>query len=510
LTKFSPIINNSLVFQLLTNSLKTLEKYKENSPLLRFLTTTPQYSRETFFKKSRFHSYLARATAIITKPFAAAGASFEAYQPYSKIFSLKLPGTVQNSGSWRSLSGIGVESALWLMICYPLIDFFLRKVPALAFLSSGWDELLMVFILLAWPVQMAFRGSLSYRYTPLDLPILIYVGITLFLFFMRSWNLSLAIEGARVYLEYLVWFFIGSNLIQNKKQFSALMKGIALVALIVSAYGIFQHLTGIETPAEWIDKAEAGIQTRVFSIVVSPNVLGSLLIPFMMITAGQLLSSHKPWERWTWLGVLGVLAACMVFTYSRGAWLALCLAALIFCLLYNPRLIFLAVIGAFAALKLVPGINSRFSYLFSSAYINSSQRGGRLALWQAALEKFRHDPIFGSGFGTFGGAVAARRVPDGFYVDNFFLKTLAEAGIIGLMAFVWLVFSLIRAGWATFKSIIDPDLKIMAGAILAGLIGVAAHNGVENIFEVPMMASYFWLLAGMLLALPQIEKKPDK
>ncbi|NTW05057.1 MAG: polymerase [Peptococcaceae bacterium] len=510
MTKFIHMINNSLVFQLVTSSLKTLDKYKEKSSLIRFLTTPPLYTKDAFLKKSGLYSLLSKALSTMARPFTAAGAFFDTYRPYSKISGLKLPKAAQDSSSWRTLSGIRVESALWLMIFYPIIDFFLRKIPSLAFLSSGWDELLMVAILLAWPVQMAFRDRLHYRYTPVDLPILIYIGITLFLFFMRSWNLSLAMEGTRVYLEYLIWFFIGSNLLQNKKQFYALMKGIALVALIVAAYGIFQQITGIETPAEWVDKAEAGIQTRVFSIVVSPNVLGSLLIPFIMITGGQLLSSHKRWERWAWLGVLGVLATCMIFTYSRGAWLALGLAALIFCLLYNPRLIFLAIIGAFAAIKLVPGIGSRFSYLFSSAYINSSQRGGRLALWQAALEKFKHDPIFGSGFGTFGGAVAARRVPDGFYVDNFFLKTLAEAGIIGLMAFVWLLFSLIRSGWAAFKSIRDPDLKIMAGAILAGLIGVAAHNGVENIFEVPMMASYFWLLAGMLLALPMIEKTPEK
>ena len=41
--------------------------------------------------------------------------------------------------------------------------------------------------------------------------------------------------------------------------------------------------------------------------------------------------------------------------------------------------------------------------------------------------------------------------------------------------------------------------------LIVGLLGVLLHNGVENIFEVPMMASYFWLLLGMTAALPHLE-----
>jgi len=46
----------------------------------------------------------------------------------------------------------------------------------------------------------------------------------------------------------------------------------------------------------------------------------------------------------------------------------------------------------------------------------------------------------------------------------------------------------------------------MAVGIIAGLCGVLVHNVVENIFEVPMMSTYFWLLLGILAAFPHIEK----
>ncbi len=501
---------NSLTNQLIKKINHLFNKYGKESRLLDYLGNTPAYTSESCLQESVFFLAITRLFNFFITPLANAGNFLRQQASWSRLGNISLPATLTESRAWKILSGIRVESALWLFISYPIIDFTLRKIPQLSFLSSGWDEILLLAIIIAWPFQMALRGKIYYRYTSLDIPILVYIGLTLFLFFMRSWNISLAVEGMRIYLEYLIWFFVGSNLLLSRRQFNALMKGIVAVAIIVAAVGVFQQIIGIETPEEWVDKAEAAIQTRVFSIVVSPNVLGSLLIPFMMITAGQLLTTNKRLERWLYLGALAIQAACMVFTYSRGAWLAFALSAVVFCFLYNPRLLILAAAAAFAAVKFVPGIGSRFSYLFSSAYISSSQRGGRLALWQSAIDKFKYDPVFGSGFGTFGGAVAARRVPGGYYVDNFYLKTLAESGIIGLAALIWLLFSLFRSGYSACKKIKDSNLYIMGAAIFSGLLGIAAHNAVENIFEVPMMTSYFWLLAGMLLALPAISNAEDK
>lgn len=500
------IIKNSLLYRLASEIQRTAQKYGPVSFILKLMGTPPSYVSPRAAEGSLILGTASRAARLVMSPLSAAGEYVRQQARGSRVLNLKVPAALAHSQALRAAAGIRVESALWLVMLYPVVDYLLRAVPSLGFLSSGWDELLLLFIILAWPAQMALRGRINYRYTGLDLPVLVYIGVTLFLLFMRSRNVSLAVEGARVYLEYLLWFFIGSNLILNRGQFNALMRGMVGVAAVVAAIGIFQQITGVQTPAHWVDQAEAGIQTRVFSIVVSPNVLGSLLVLFIMVTAGQVLSSRGRLERVLCLAALAAMLACMVFTYSRGAWLALGMAVTVFSLLYNPRLLVVMAAGAAAAIELVPGIGARLSYMFSAAYLASSQRAGRLALWQAALDKFRQDPLFGTGFGSFGGAVAARRIPGSFYVDNYYLKTLAESGLVGLLALLWLLASALRCGYAAFKSISDSRLKIMAAAILAGLMGIAAHNAVENIFEVPMMATYFWLMTGMLLALPRIEE----
>jgi len=216
------------------------------------------------------------------------------------------------------------------------------------------------------------------------------------------------------------------------------------------------------------------------------------MVVFIPVTLGRLLASDNRRNQSLYIGALLLMLACMVFTYSRGAWLALAGAMAVLSLLYNPRLLLLMGAGSLAAAQMVPGIGSRLAYMFSSEYLASSGKAGRIALWQKGLDKFLQDPLLGSGFGTYGGAVAARRIPGSVYTDNFYLKTAVESGLIGLMALLWLLACTFRCGYAAYRKI-------------SGLIGVALHNSVENIFEVPMMATYFWFLSGVLISIPHLE-----
>jgi len=499
------IITSSLFYRILSCLCQAFLKYWAESYARQKICTLPLYSSPQLAGESLILTAVSRLLNLLLRPLAAAGLFLRQVVPGSVLLNLNPPAAVSQSKTLGAIAGIRVESSLWLVIFYPVADYMMRKIPALGFLSGSWDELLLLFIITAWPVQMALRGKIAYRYSGLDMPILIYTGITLFLFFMRSGNIGLAVEGFRVYLEYLLWFFIGSNLILNRRQFDALTKGIVLVAALVSVVGVYQYVAGVETPAHWVDQAEAGIKTRVFSIVVSPNVLGSLLVIFVPVTLGRLLTSRDRRSQSLYLGALLLMLVCMVFTYSRGAWLALAGSMAVLSLMYNPRLLLLMGAGSLAAAQMVPGIGTRLTYMFSPAYLASSEKAGRIALWQKGLDKFLQDPLFGSGFGTYGGAVAARKIPGSVYTDNFYLKTAVESGMIGLLALLWLLACTFRCGYTAYRKIADSSLKIMAAAILAGLIGVALHNSVENIFEVPMMTTYFWFLSGVLVSLPHLE-----
>jgi len=81
-----------------------------------------------------------------------------------------------------------------------------------------------------------------------------------------------------------------------------------------------------------------------------------------------------------------------------------------------------------------------------------------------------------------------------------------ETGWIGLLATLLLILTGLRRARSSLNAIDDDYLKIMGLGILAGLVGILAHNCVENVFEVPMMASYFWFFLGLVAALSQVQE----
>lgn len=453
-------------------------------------------------------SFAGKAAAMAVQALERAGGAIRRGLPGSLFMLLAKHPLLGGSTLPQILSRTRGSILLFLAFSYIIVDYGLRKNSSMAFLAGNWDELLLVFALFVWLLQTVVRGKIIYRSTSMDLPILLYLAVAIFLFLVRSPQLNVAIEGVRVYIEYIFWFFVVSNLLVNKRQAQILINWLVALGTIVALHGVYQYIIGVQIPSSWVDSTES-IRTRVFSIVGSPNVLGSFLVMMIPITVSQVLTAQGRLQKYFYVICLVPMVLSLMFTYSRGAWLAMIGAFFIYGLIYNWRILLpLSAVGL-AALKLIPGISSRLDYMFSLAYMLSSARAGRIARWNMAIAKLTNHPFTGEGFGRFGGAVAARHIPSSVYVDNFYLKTAAESGIIGLAALLWLYVSGIRCALHSYKVLSDPYLKGLAGGLIASLLGVLLHNTVENIFEVPMMSTYFWLLLGLTAALPHIEAEEN-
>jgi len=426
----------------------------------------------------------------------------------ARVFPRRLrpPAPGSTVGASRALPLIAAHA--WLLLVavmgYAAIDFALRRDFVAGGLASFWDEALLVAGLALLFVRLAYRGLQTYRYTALDIPILLYIAVFTFLFLIRSPETAVGLEGVRVYIQYVLWYFVATQLCDRRRQVHTLATALVSLTTLMALYGIGQYVAGVEVPSTWIDQAEAGVRTRVFSIVGSPNVLGSLLTMVLPLGVAGFLTASRLRSRAAYGAASAVMALCLLFTFSRGAWLACFAALLAFGLLYELRVLLALGAAALGVPVLVPDAVARVTYLFSSTYLASSVRAGRLARWQAAIEKVKAHPLTGEGFGRFGGAVATRAIPGSFYVDNFYLKTAAEGGLIALGTLLWLFVTALRAGYRAVIEVRPPETRALAAAILSGLLGVLLHNAVENIFEVPMMVTLFWSLLGLLIVLPRL------
>ena len=191
-----------------------------------------------------------------------------------------------------------------------------------------------------------------------------------------------------------------------------------------------------------------------------------------------------------------ILAICLLATLSSGAWLAFAAAILFFAILIDKRALIAVLIAGILVATLVPQVTERITYLFSPTYMEKSAEDGRIARWGGALDQARNEPFFGRGLGHYGGAVAQRQLGV-TYVDNYYAKTLAEGGLVGLTLFLWLLPALLWKAYQHIRRLGDqePRLRWIMRGLLTGLVAVLLHNGVENIFEVPFM-QYLFLVIG--------------
>ncbi len=118
----------------------------------------------------------------------------------------------------------------------------------------------------------------------------------------------------------------------------------------------------------------------------------------------------------------------------------------------------------------------------------------RLLLWADALRTFAAHPITGKGVGT--DPVLVHWVnPSGVMENlteahNVFLSIAAQEGVVGLLAFIWLVVWLLHAWW---HSPSGPWTRALGCAFLGSLL----YQGLSGAFE---DARHVWVLMGLFCA----------
>ena len=407
---------------------------------------------------------------------------------------------------------------LLVLALYAVIDYGIRlAVPGVA---SLWDELLMLALYALWLWKyLVYRKLESAKATPLDIPILLYFCMNLFLLLVAAPSFRIGLDGLRANVQFMLWFFIAIAFMREKKDAWVLVNILLFLGTAIGLHGCFQYVTGVPMPATWLDSMETGIRTRAFSIIGSPNILGSLMAMLAPIAAALCIGDKNRLRKLMYAGMALVMAACLLFTMSRGAWIGFGLAAIILIVFVDKRLLIpMALLVLFGG-AMMPSVTSRILYMLSPEYIESSLRGGRLIRWQTGFDILNERPAFGAGLGHWGGAVAqnykvAIKIKGAFvntvYIDSYFLKLATEGGLALFFTYVFLMYEQIIWSYKAIKVQTDKFYRHLSFGIFAGLVAVVAHNVAENVFEVPMMTTYFWLLTAVLMHLWRLAQKDAK
>jgi tetratricopeptide (TPR) repeat protein len=134
----------------------------------------------------------------------------------------------------------------------------------------------------------------------------------------------------------------------------------------------------------------------------------------------------------------------------------------------------------------------------------------RLPLWEQTVDHWLTRPWLGSGPGSFAvafqvageGPLAEALASSGQYAEhphNWVLFLLSEGGVVLLLAFLFLLFTIFKASWRAWTSQ-GPAMDRLALAAALGAIALLIENLVDRTLEVPGVAFFFWICLGWAFA----------
>jgi hypothetical protein len=363
------------------------------------------------------------------------------------------------------------------------------------------EDFVLIFVGLSWFAKTAVNKELGIvARTPLNRPILVYVFATAIATLVGVLSGTVGISGFFYVLKYVEYFFVYYMVVNNLRDRPHAWRMVVaafMTAAIVSVVALAQVPAGGRVSAPF--EGEVG----------EPNTFGGYLLFMMALAAGIALETVTLRVRAWSLAALALMTIPFAFTLSRAAYLGVIPAFLVFVALTSKRrfmvgLLLLAVVCSPIAIALAPeAVKSRVLYTFQPEAGQPTVRLGRVGLdpstsarllsFQQAFEGWTKKPLLGHGVTGFG------------FMDAQYARVLVETGVIGLAAFLWLLWTVLRSSVGALRSRHDPDDRGLALGFLAGYVGLLVHGFGSNTFIIVRIMEPFWLFAGIVMMIPALQ-----
>lgn len=323
------------------------------------------------------------------------------------------------------------------------------------------------------------------------------------------------------------------------------------VCAVCCFYGILQN-AGIEPV--WKININAEFGSRAISTFGNPNFLSSYLVLFLPLVFLRFMKAKTGGEQFTFFTVLGLFCAYLAISMTRSSWLAVAVAGAFLLCFKNFRALLLKskgktifiIIFCCMVFFLWPSYQKEEkSANYSSAAAERIQELSvltgksalglnapadkinfayhqRLMMWVCGFKMFKESPLIGKGMTSFqmnyglcqGGLMFKNPAlgelkTQANEAHNQFIQVLAENGLIGLMAFILLIFGGIMI---LLKNIRQEQKDINALTYLCltgGLVAFIADNMLNITFHAVVTAFAFWFVFSLLnnTCCQQVEKK---
>jgi hypothetical protein len=336
--------------------------------------------------------------------------------------------------------------------------------------------------------------------------------------------------GLRSWVLYLCFYFVGLYTLRSVRQLERLYALLLVLGVLTGAYGIYQWQAGPELFASWSDyygryarltwSAQSGLVFRAFSTFVLPGVFAGSMALVMLLAFSLVASKRYPARvRLVAAAAFIVMGAGIAVSGSRGPVAMLILAGLVALALSRGlwrkmTVVFKGSLMVVSAAALVvfligPVVSERFNTIFDpQAFFWKWVGPFSYGISLAQQHPFGLGLGFTAGVPLFISSPVIRGLPTE-NVDSGYGSAAAELGILGLGLFAYFALRVGIEGVRTWKRLPPGRLRDL---LLAPTLYAATYPMVSFVFQPQATlpsSIYFWLLIGMLMKAPALQRQLD-
>jgi putative inorganic carbon (hco3(-)) transporter len=274
-------------------------------------------------------------------------------------------------------------------------------------------------------------------------------------------------------------------------------------SFVVPALVGYVQLRGSK-PAQTYNAVDVG---RIEGTFVHPSAFASYLVLIIVLAVAL-----APYVTGRWRRSLGVIAVAalplLLFTYARGAWVALYVTLLVVGLAQSKWLVIGLLAGALVVVFTVPSVSARVGDLSKTksttvGVSDPNSLSWRIRYWGRVLPLVKQNPITGIGFD-----MVAHTTPEKLPPHNGFVQAFVETGVLGLASFL----AIVAAIWADLRTAARRRLsgfgRGMTLATAAISLALFMQLFSENLLGQSVILWYFlgplaWVIAAPVSAVPR-------
>lgn len=267
----------------------------------------------------------------------------------------------------------------------------------------------------------------------------------------------------------------------------ALINRTCLLESFSRSWGVFDESKRDPGPLEW-----------------GSNQTAAFLAQFAMFFWGFGRVIQRKRAKLICYGLVATTVLATMYTFSRGAYLALLVSIAVLAFLKDRKLLLILPIFLLTWKVIVPSaVSERVEMTRQADGQFESSAQARVMLWENAKNSFYQSPIFGNGYATF---QMGEHVADLKDTHNWYVLVIVETGIIGAFIALLLLLQMVKNSYSLFRRARDPMYQALGLGTLLAVVSCMVANCFGDRWTYLEINGLLWILIAATLRASELDE----